>query len=149
VPTGLATIKGRSSATRSTDTLGGLIAAVVHPADIQDRDGAPAIIATLKKRAPKLRHLFADAGYAGDKLKTALALLGKWRLDIIRRCDDTKGFKVLPRRWVVERTFGWLTRNRRLTRDFEATIESATAWLTIAAIQVNIRKLALANQYKQ
>jgi len=131
-----------------TDTMGGLISAIVHPANIQDRDGAPGVITTLKKLAPKLRHIFADAGYAGDKLKAALAPLGSWRLDIIRRSDDTTGFKLLPRRWVVERTFGWLSRNRRLARDFEATTESSTAWLNIAAIQINIRKLALANKYK-
>ena len=86
--------------------------------------------------------MFADGGYAGDKLRTALARIGKWTLQIIKRSDRAKGFELLPRRWVVERTFAWLGRNRRLAKDFERTIESATAWLYLASIQLITRRIA-------
>ena len=88
-----------------TETGGLLVHAVVHGADIQDRDGAPFVLAGILKSFPLLRHVFADGGYAGDKLRDALAKIGKWTLEIIKRSDTAKGFVLLPRRWVVERTF--------------------------------------------
>lgn len=125
-----------------TDTHGHLVGLQVHPADIQDRDGAVAVLASIRSLYPWLRHIFADGGYAGDKLKVALAELGRWTVEIIRRCDTAKGFEVLPRRWVVERTFAWLNRCRRLAKDFEASIESAVAWVFIAHIRLLTRRLA-------
>lgn len=125
-----------------TDTLGHLIHAVVHPADIQDRDGAPKVLAAIRRLYPWLRHVFADGGYAGDKLEAALADIGNWTVQIVKRSDTAKGFVLLPRRWVVERTFAWLSRNRRLAKDFEATIQSATAWLFLASVQLCTRRLA-------
>ncbi len=125
-----------------TDTDGNLVHAVVHTADIQDRDGAPLVLAEIVRRFPWLRHVFADGGYAGDKLKHALRRIGKWTIEIIKRSDAAKGFVVLPRRWVVERTLAWLNRNRRLAKDFEQTIASATAWLFIASIQLFTRRIA-------
>jgi putative transposase len=86
--------------------------------------------------------VFADGGYAGSKLKDALRRISKWNIDIIKRSDRAKGFEVLPRRWVVERTFVWLNRNQRLAKDFEQTIASATAWLFLASIQLLIRRIA-------
>ena len=127
-----------------TDTSGLLIAAIVHAADIQDRDGAPALLAAVRSAFPGLRHLFADAAYAGDKLKTALARLGRWTLEIVRHAEAVSGFKLLPRRWVVERTIAWLNRNRRLAKDFEACVESALAWLMIASVKLLSRRLARA-----
>lgn len=127
-----------------TDTTGLLIAAVVHAADIQDRDGAPPLLAAIRYAFPWLRHIFADGAYAGAKLEKALARLGTWRLEIIRRVDAAKGFKVLPRRWVVERTIAWLNRNRRLAKDFEASLESALTWLMIASVKLLSRRLARA-----
>jgi hypothetical protein len=99
---------------------------VIHTADIQDRDGAPLVLAEIIHRFPWLRHVFADGGYAGDKLRQALRRVGKWTVEIVKRSDKAKGFEVLPRRWVVERTLAWLNRNRRLAKDFEQTIASAT-----------------------
>ena len=125
-----------------TDTEGFLVTPLVHAADIQDRDSAPAVLAEARFRFPWLRHIFADGGYAGDKLKKALAKMGTWTLDIIRRSDDAKGFYVLPRRWVVERTFAWLGRSRRLAKDWETSFESAIAWLFIAHIRLATRRLA-------
>jgi transposase len=85
------------------DTLGLMVGLVVHSADIQDRDGAPDLLKTIKTRWPWLLHVFADGGYAGDKLKKRLQKIGRWTLEIIKRSDKAKGFELLPRRWVVER----------------------------------------------
>ena len=125
-----------------TDTNGFLVHAVVHSADIQDRDGAPMVLEDIRYNYPWLRHVFADGGYAGDKLKAALTKIGDWTIEIIKRSDRVKGFVVLPRRWVVERTFAWLNRNRRLAKDFEQTIRSATAFLYAASAMMLIRRLA-------
>ena len=91
---------------------------------------------------PWLRHVFADGGYADGKLKVALAKIGDWTIEIIKRSDRAKGFTVLPRRWVIERTFAWLNRYRRLAKDFEHTIASATAWLFMASVQLLARRIA-------
>src|SRR6266404_2542227 len=123
-----------------TDTIGLLVGAEVHSADIQDRDGAPLIVEAIHDLFPWLRHLFADSAYSGDKLAKALTRFGRWTIEIVKR--DARGFVVLPRRWVVERTLAWLNRNRRLAKDFEASIASAKAWLYIAGIQLLIRRLA-------
>jgi transposase len=127
-----------------TDTQGNLLGLIVHPADVQDRDGGSLVLASIRRLYPWLRHVFADGGYGGDKLRGALAAIGKWTLEIIKRSDRAKGFEVLPRRWVVERTFAWLGRCRRLAKDFEATIESATAWALVAHIRTVTRRLARA-----
>ena len=125
-----------------TDTLGLLLFAVIHTADIQDSDGAPDVLKAIWYRFPWLRHVFADGGYAGPKLRAALKGHGDWSIDIIKRSDTAKGFEVLPRRWVVERTFAWLGRCRRLAKDWEASIESSTAWTFIASIKMMTRRLA-------
>ena len=125
-----------------TDTNGFLVKAVVHPADVQDRDGAPLVLKAARWLYPWLRHVFADGGYAGDKLAQALHGHGDWTLQIVKRSDAAKGFVLLPRRWVVERTLAWLNRNRRLAKDFEATIKTATAWLYIASVKLLSRRLA-------
>ena len=125
-----------------TDTLGLMLFVLIHGADVQDRDGAPGLLKAIRYRFPWLRHVFADGAYAGDKLRDALAGNGDWTLEIIKRSDTAKGFEVLPRRWVVERTFAWLNRCRRLAKDWEQSIESSTAWVTIASISVMTRRLA-------
>jgi len=125
-----------------TDTLGLMLIVLVHSAAIQDRDGAPLVLGAVRRRFPSLKHVFADGGYAGDKLREALLPLGKFTLEIIRRCDTALGFVVLPRRWVVERTLAWLGRCRRLAKDWERTIESATAWTVIASIRMLSRRVA-------
>lgn len=125
-----------------TDTGGLPVGVVVHQADIQDRDGAPSLLASIRGLCPWLRHVFADGGYAGDKLAQALKPLGEWTVEIIRRSDAGKGFVLLPRRWVVERTIAWLNRNRRLAKDFEALISSATTWVLIASVKLIMRRLA-------
>lgn len=125
-----------------TDTLGLMLFVLVHTAGIQDRDGAPDVLKNIRHRFPWLRHVFADGGYAGEKLRGALAGNGDWTIEIIKRSDAAKGFKALPRRWVVERTFAWLGRCRRLAKDWEKSIESSTAWINIASIRLMTRRLA-------
>jgi transposase len=125
-----------------TDTQGNLMGLLIHTADIQDRDGAVDVLASIRALCPWLRHIFADGGYAGDKLRHALALIGQWTLEIVKRSDTAKGFVLLPRRWVVERTFAWIGRCRRLAKDFETTIASATAWVFVAHIRLLTRRLA-------
>lgn len=125
-----------------TDTCGFLVFIIVHAADIQDRDGAVDVLKAIRHRFPWLRHIFADGGYAGDKLKDALANMGNWNLEIIKRSDAAKGFVLLPRRWVVERTFAWLGRCRRLAKDWETSIASSTAWALIASIRMLTRRTA-------
>ena len=125
-----------------TDTIGLMVGAAIHPADVQDRDGAPLVIEAIHDLFPWLRHLFADSAYSGDKLLAALAKFGRWSVEIVKRTAEAVGFEVLPRRWVVERTLAWLNRNRRLAKDFEASIPSAQAWVYIASVQLLIRRLA-------
>ena len=115
------------------DTLGLLLVAQVHPANVQDRDGAPAVIAELRQAMPSVRKVWADGGYGGPKLAAALERIPDAPdLEIVPKPEDQQGFAVLPRRWVVERFFGWLGRCRRLAKDFERTIASALAWLQLA-----------------
>jgi transposase len=125
-----------------TDTTGLMVAAMVHEASIQDRDGAVPLLASIRSCLPWLRHVFADGAYAGAKLEAALSVLGRWTIEIVKRSDAAKGFELLPRRWVVERTLAWLNRNRRLAKDFEASIASATAWLMLASVKLLMRRLA-------
>ncbi len=130
-----------------TDTGGLLLAARVHAANIQDRDGAPGVLASIRHAFPWLRHAFADptnpsfGAYAGPKLEATLKQVGRWSLEIVKRPGAGEGFEVLPRRWVVERTLAWLNRNRRLAKDFEATIATAQTWLFIASVQLLTRRL--------
>lgn len=124
------------------DTLGLMVGLMVHGADIQDRDGAPDLLKSIRHRWPWLLHVFADGGYAGDKLKRRLKKIGRWTVEIIKRSDKAKGFEVLPRRWVVERTFAWLGRCRRLAKDVEKSIASSEAWIIIAHIRLITRRLA-------
>jgi len=126
------------------DTLGLMVGLVIHSAGIQDRDGAPDVLKTILKRWPWLRHIFADGGYAGPKLRGRLEKVGKFTLEIVKRSDQANGFEALPRRWVVERTFAWLGRCRRLAKDFEKTIASSEAWIYIANIRFLTRRIARA-----
>jgi len=125
-----------------TDTIGLLVGLAVHGADVQDRNGAPDLLKSIAIAYPLLRHIFADGGYAGPKLRGALEKIGRWTLQIVKRSDTAKGFEVIPRRWVVERTFAWLGRCRRMAKDWEKTIASAEAWLLIAHIRRVTRMLA-------
>jgi putative transposase len=108
------------------DTIGLLLIVVVHTANIQDRDGAKLVLQQVKGTFSRLEIIWADAGYSGKLVDWVNSVCG-WVLEIVRRRDDVKGFKVLPHRWVVERTFGWLGRYRRLSKDYEGLTESSQA----------------------
>lgn len=127
-----------------TDTQGFLLMAQVHAANTQDVHGAVPLLRALRRRLPKLRHIFADRVYRGQQLLDALADCGRWTIDIVQRPEGVKGFLPLPCRWVVERSFAWFGRSRRLAKDFEATIASATAWIFLASIRLLSRRLARA-----
>jgi transposase len=125
-----------------TDTDGNLLGLVTHAADIQDRDGAPDVIAQTLESFPTVSHVFADGGYAGDKLKDALAAIDGPEIEVVKRPPGVTGFVVIARRWVVERTFAWLGRCRRLAKDWEASVASAEAWVLVAAIRRSVRHIA-------
>ena len=125
-----------------TDTQGNLLSAIVHPANVQDRDGAPAAVTLACASYPTIAHLFADGGYAGEKLENALRKIDGPTIEIVKRPDDAKGFVIVARRWVVERTLAWLNRCRRLAKDWEASVTSAEAWLLIASTRQLLRRIA-------
>lgn len=115
--------------------------AIVHPADIQDRDGGVLLIATLFGLYPFLRELFADDGYQRPIFEQGAGeFLTQMHVEIVKHSDRAKGFVVLPKRWVVERTFAWLNRCRRLANDFENRTCYALAFLKLASIRLMIRK---------
>jgi putative transposase len=115
---------------------------IVHSAGIQDRDGAVLVLDKIRQRFPWLELIWADAGYNAHQVKGAVARSPGLRLEIVKRTDDIKGFVVLPRRSVVERTFSWFGRNRRLAKDYQNLAETLAAFVTLAAIQFAIRRLA-------
>jgi putative transposase len=125
----------------AVDTLGLIWVLVVHCAGIQDRDGAKRVFEKLRGLSPRLSLIWADGGYAGQLVAWVAAFAG-WVLEIVKRSDDAQGFEVLPHRWIVERTFGWLSKYRRLAKDYEETIASSEAWIRIAMIHLMARRLA-------
>ncbi|MCA1599960.1 MAG: IS5 family transposase [Chloroflexi bacterium] len=123
------------------DTMGLLLLVVVHAASLQDRQGARVLCLRAKRRYPHVRLIWADGGYSGRLVPWVGRVCG-WVLRIVKRSDDLKGFVVLPKRWIVERTFAWLGRYRRLSKDFEALPETSEALITVAMIHLMVRRLA-------
>lgn len=114
---------------------------VVHSANVQDRDGARLVLdQRTRRRFPFIDRIFADAGYQGMKAATAIAKTGSWKLEIVKR-NELHRFVVLPKRWIVERTLAWISRNRRLARDFERYARSAAAFVRLAMIRIMLRRL--------
>ena len=124
-----------------TDTLGLLLAVAVHPASVQDRDGAEALLREARRSFPFLEQIIADAGYHGRKMEAVVARTGSWVLEIVRRCDRHR-FVVLPKRWIVERTLAWISRCRRLARDYERHARKAAAFVRLAMIRLMLRRVA-------
>ena len=122
------------------DTLGLLLAIVVTGAHVQDRDGARLAATTLPGKFPRLALFWADGAYAGDLIAWFKALAG-WVLEIVKKPGDQQGFKVLPRRWVVERTFGWFGLYRRLSKDYEYLPRHSEAMIRLAMIHLMVRRL--------
>jgi putative transposase len=123
------------------DTLGLLLIVVVHVANIQDRDGARLVLDKARGFLPRLLLIWADGGYAGQLVEW-VATQCHWVLEIVKRSDDVKGFKVLPKRWIVERTLAWLSHCRRLSKDYERLAETSEALIYAAMIRLMIKRLA-------
>ena len=125
------------------DAEGAPIAMTVHEASVQDRDGAPDLILAMLEKAPRVATVWADGGYQGPKLASRLEELTIGSLlEIVNKPKEIKGFTVLYRRWVVERTFAWMSRCRRLAKDYERSFESSVAWAQLAARRFLMRRVA-------
>ena len=124
------------------DTEGLPLRVVVHSAGIQDRDGAALVLDRIRQRFNWLELVWADGGYNAHQVNSTLARNPGLRIQIVKRSDDMKGFVVLPRRWVVERTFSWFGRNRRLNKDYENLADTLAAFVSLACIQIAVRRLA-------
>lgn len=125
------------------DTLGLVLGVIVTPADCPERDGAQQVLQQVGGWFKQLRKLWVDGGYSGENFaEWVRAHWSKLEVEVVKRAATTAGFAVLPRRWIVERTFGWLMRHRRLVRDYERTAASAESWIHLAMIRIQLRRLA-------
>ena len=119
---------------------------VVQPANVQDRDGACQVLRTGRRFFLFIERIFADAGYQGPKMAKVVADTGCWTLQIVKR-SDVHRFVVLPKRWIVERTLAWISRNRRLARDFERYARTSAAFIRLAMIRIMLRRLTTLSLY--
>jgi len=128
------------------DTLGLLLSVAVHPANIQDRDGVALVLDRRTRRLfPFIERIYADGGYQGPKAAATAARTGTWVINIVKRPDNAIGFDVLPKRWIVERTIAWISRFRRLARDFERYARTVAAFIRLAMIRIMLRRLTRSN----
>lgn len=123
------------------DSFGFLLAVVVHSAGIQDRDGAKRVLLQALAKWSRLLWIWADGGYAGELIQWVSQVCG-WGLGIVKRAEKVKGWQLLPHRWVVERTFAWLDRCRRLSKDYEFHPETSETWVRVSMIHLMVRRLA-------
>lgn len=121
--------------------MGLILTVVVHSAGIQDRDGAKLVLEKVRDKLPRLKLIWADGGYAGQLVGWVQITCG-WLLEIVRRNTQVVGFEVLPRRWVVERTFAWLGKYRRLSKDYEELPRNSESMIYIAMIHIMLRRMA-------
>jgi putative transposase len=127
------------------DTLGLALSVYITSADVQDRGGAQCLLAGLKLLLPRLKKIWADGAYTGEKLAGWCKEQGEWELEIVERSSrsaDTVGFTVLPHRWIVERTLSWLMRNRRLSKDYERKVQTSETFIEVAMIRLMLKRLA-------
>jgi len=126
------------------DTLGLVLVCVVHSASVQDRDGARQVLSPLERAFGWIRKIWADGGYAGELVEWVRQLRRHRPVDleIVRRSDQAQGFEVIPKRWIVERTFAWLENSRRLAKDYEVTTSSSEAMIHLAMIKLMANRLA-------
>ncbi len=114
----------------------------VTPASTQDREGARCLLEGLKPLVPRLEKIWADGAYSGEALARWCDARGGWRLEVVRKPDGPDGFEALPRRWVVERTFAWLGRHRRLSKDYERKAQTSETLIEVAMIRLMLGRLA-------
>ena len=126
------------------DTLGLLLNDVVHRASVQYRDGTRRLLRDAARRFPSIIMIFAAAGYQGPQMAKVVADTGNWQIEIVKRTELHK-FVVMPKRWIVERTFAWISRNRRLARDFERYASTVVAFVRLAMIRIMLRRLTRLN----
>ena len=125
------------------DTLGMLLGVAIAPADTPERAGARVLLDAVLPQVPSLRRLWVDGGYSGPEFSAWVRERApRLAVEVVKRADDVQGFHVLPRPWVVERTFGWVVRHRRLVRDYERTESSAGGWQFVALIRIMLGRLA-------
>jgi len=125
------------------DVMGLLLVVLVHKANIQERDGAKSLLQRAKRKGfQRLSLIWADGGYSGQPMCDWVRKLAGWLFEVVKRTDDAKGFVVLPRRWVVERTFAWLGNYRRLSKDYEVLPQTSEAMIYAAMVHVMLRRLA-------
>ena len=122
-----------------TDTMGFILAVVIHSADIQDRDGAKLVLKELQYRYPLLKKILADGGYKGTLIEWTLSFFG-WTLEIVHKVAGISTFRVIPKRWVVERTFGWFNFNRRLAKDYEVISDCSIAFVQMTMIRIMLNR---------
>jgi len=124
------------------DSLGLPLSVYVTPADVQDRAGARCLLAGLKLLVPRSKKIWADGAYSSEELARWCEKEGGWELEVVDRNRGAQGSKVLPKRWIVERTFSWLIRNRRLSKDYERMVQSSETFIKVAMIRLIVRRLA-------
>jgi len=124
----------------AVDSQGLLLCVVVHAADFQDREGVWLLLARMRNRFARLKKLMGDGGYQGTLEEVVPRVFG-WALEIVKRSEGAKGFEVLPKRWIVERTFAWFGRNRRLSKDYEERPKSSEAMIYLSSIRLMVRRL--------
>jgi len=118
------------------------LSVAVHPANIQDRDGVALVLNRRTRRLfPFIERIYGDGGYQGPKAAKAAAKIGYWTIEIVERLSTAVGFEVLPKRWIVERTLAWLSRFRRLARDFERYARTVAAFIHLAMIRIMLKRL--------
>jgi len=123
-----------------------LLNVVVHRANVQDRDGIRRLLRDASRRFPSITKIFADASYQGPRAAQIVADTGAWQLEIVER-TELHDFVILPKRWIVERTFAWISRNRRLARDFERYASTVVAFVRLAMIRIMLRRLTKPTPY--
>ncbi|HEV2459991.1 MAG TPA: IS5 family transposase [Ktedonobacterales bacterium] len=123
------------------DTLGLPISVYVTPADLHDTQGARRLLVGRKSFVPRLKKIWADAAYRGQELAEWCKAQGDWDLEVVERTPGVRGFAVLPKRWIVERTFGWLSRNRRLSKDYERKVQTSETLIEVAMIRLLVIRL--------
>ena len=123
------------------DTLGLSIMVYVTPADMHDTQGTRRLLAGLKYFVPRLKKIWADTTYRGQELAGWCKAQGDWDLEVGERTPGVRGFSVLPKRWIVERTFGWLSRNRRMSKDYERKVQTSETLIEVAIIRLLVARL--------
>jgi transposase len=127
------------------DTLGLPLSFYVTPANVHDTQGARSLLAGFKYFVPRLKKIWVDGAYQGQDLADWCTAVGDWELEVVKRTPGVRGFAVRPQRWIVERTFGWLSRNRRMSMDYEGKVQTSETLIEVAMIRLLVARLGQQN----